>query len=427
MAGCDVESAGKKSETSVNQGSFLDKIVKIITVPTQGAYYYEDVEHLQKHPTPESDRAFTPSTNSSFTFVRELAETVSVGVESESGVISWGECVGVSYAAKSGRHPTFRHGIGIREVEEGIEERLLQRDITSFKELSNLVPRDLHPAVQYGVSQALLNLLADTKRRTPCEVICEEWGLPLPTTPVPLQGSSGNERKRNAEKMILNRLEALPHSQIDDIPSQLGVEGELLLEYVTWLRERIVKDGGGDYQPIIHLDVHGAIGEIFKRDPERIAKYLTALEERARPFRLRLESVVLGARRDETVSLLLALKRALAKIGSSVALVVDEWANTLDDIRVFALAKACDMVHIKMPDMGNLATTIDAVLECKDLGLLTLLGGSCVETDLSSRLSTHVALATRPDLFLAKPGMGIDEAIMICRNEMRRTLARISR
>ena len=405
----------------------MDKIAKIITVPTQGAYYYEDVEHLQKHPTPESDRAFTPSTNPSFKFVRELAETVSVGLESESGAISWGECVGVSYAAKSGRHPTFRHALGMREIEEGIKERLLLRNITSFKELSNLVSGDLHPAVQYGVSQALLNLVADTKRKTPCEVICEEWELPLPTTPVPLQGSSGNDRKRNAEKMILNRLEALPHSQIDDIPTQLGLQGELLLDYVTWLRERVVKYGGGDYQPTIHLDVHGAIGAIFKRDLEQIAQYLTALEERVQPFRIRMESVVLGASRDETISLLLALKRALAKIGSSVALVADEWANTLDDIRVFARAKACDMVHIKMPDMGNIVATIDAVLECKRLGLLTLLGGSCIETDLSSRLSTHVALATRPDVFLAKPGMGIDEAIMISRNEMNRTLARIGR
>jgi methylaspartate ammonia-lyase len=34
-----------------------------------------------------------------------------------------------------------------------------------------------------------------------------------------------------------------------------------------------------------------------------------------------------------------------------------------------------------------------------------------------------VALATRPDLIMAKPGMGVDEGIMLVQNEMARTLA----
>ena len=54
------------------------------------------------------------------------------------------------------------------------------------------------------------------------------------------------------------------------------------------------------------------------------------------------------------------------------------------------------------------------------------LGGSYAETDLSARASVHVALATRPDLIMAKPGMGVDEAISLVENEMARTLASIS-
>jgi methylaspartate ammonia-lyase len=53
-----------------------------------------------------------------------------------------------------------------------------------------------------------------------------------------------------------------------------------------------------------------------------------------------------------------------------------------------------------------------------------LLGGSYAETDLSARVSAHVALATRPDLLMAKPGMGVDEAISLVHNEMARALAR---
>ena len=81
-----------------------------------------------------------------------------------------------------------------------------------------------------------------------------------------------------------------------------------------------------------------------------------------------------------------------------------------------------DLVHIKMPDLGGIDETIEAVLALKKLKVQTLLGGSCVETDLSARVSVHVALATQPTAFLAKPGMGIDEAIQIMRNEMNRAL-----
>jgi methylaspartate ammonia-lyase len=38
-------------------------------------------------------------------------------------------------------------------------------------------------------------------------------------------------------------------------------------------------------------------------------------------------------------------------------------------------------------------------------------------------VSVHVALATRPDLVMAKPGMGVDEAVALVQNEMARTLA----
>jgi methylaspartate ammonia-lyase len=43
----------------------------------------------------------------------------------------------------------------------------------------------------------------------------------------------------------------------------------------------------------------------------------------------------------------------------------------------------------------------------------------------SAQLAVHVALATRPDILMAKPGMGVDEAISLTQNEMTRTLVRI--
>jgi methylaspartate ammonia-lyase len=106
-----------------------------------------------------------------------------------------------------------------------------------------------------------------------------------------------------------------------------------------------------------------------------------------------------------------------------VGLVADEWANTLDDIRAFIAAHAVDMIQIKMPDLGSVHNSIEAVLACKAGGIAAFLGGSCAETDLSARVAAHIALATQPDMIMAKPGMGVDEGVTLVRNEMARTLA----
>lgn len=51
------------------------------------------------------------------------------------------------------------------------------------------------------------------------------------------------------------------------------------------------------------------------------------------------------------------------------------------------------------------------------------MAGSSNETEISAQITTDIALATKPDLILAKPGMGVDEGIMIVYNEMQRVRA----
>jgi methylaspartate ammonia-lyase len=105
-----------------------------------------------------------------------------------------------------------------------------------------------------------------------------------------------------------------------------------------------------------------------------------------------------------------------------VQLVVDAWADTLEDVQAFLDAEAAHMIHIKMPELGSLHNSVQAVLACRAAGVGALLGGSCGETDLAARVAAHVALATRPDLILAKPGRGVDEGVSIVQNEMARAL-----
>ena len=71
-------------------------------------------------------------------------------------------------------------------------------------------------------------------------------------------------------------------------------------------------------------------------------------------------------------------------------MIADEWCNTLEDIKLFADAKAADFVQIKTPDLGGINNTIEAVLYCKQHGMGAALGGTANETDQSARICTHI-------------------------------------
>ena len=83
------------------------------------------------------------------------------------------------------------------------------------------------------------------------------------------------------------------------------------------------------------------------------------------------------------------------------------------------------MIQIKTPDLGGIHNTIEAVLRCKEKGVLAYLGGSAAETERSAQICAHIALATQPFLILVKPGSGIFEGTSIILNEMQRALALI--
>ena len=109
--------------------------------------------------------------------------------------------------------------------------------------------------------------------------------------------------------------------------------------------------------------------------------------------------------------------------GSNVRIVVDEWCNTLDDVRAFVAAGAADVIHVKTPDLGSIGNAVTALLLARDAGLEAYCGGTCNETDRSAQVSAHVAMACEATQVLAKPGMGVDEGLMIVGNEMARTAA----
>jgi methylaspartate ammonia-lyase len=281
----------------------------------------------------------------------------------------------------------------------------------------------LHPAVRYGVTQALLQAVALARGVTMAQVIAGEWGLPEPEGPVPLHGRSGHDRHFDADRMIVRRLVSFPHAEVDDVARQVGDDGNELLHYARWLKVRIQELGGDGYWPTVHLDVRGALGAISEGNLGRVLGHLYTLEQAVQPYPLRIETPVLMPEREAQIETMRTLREYVRARKMKVQLVADEWANTPGGLRAFIEAGAADMIHVDMAALGSVHNAVDAVLACRAGQMGVLLGGSAAETDLAARVSVHVALAARPHLLLAKPGAGVDEAVSSTQNEMARALA----
>jgi methylaspartate ammonia-lyase len=253
------------------------------------------------------------------------------------------------------------------------------------------------------------------RRLTPAEVVADEYGTEISTQPIRINAQSGDDRYTNVDKMILKKAGFMPHGLINNMEEKLGKDGEKFLNYVKWVRDRIFDIGEPDYRPVLRFDVYGTIGEAFQNDVSRMVDYLGEVGKAVDPLEVFIEMPVDMGNKEDQFRVMGELKKGLRERNIEVNLIIDEHANTLED--------ACDMVQVKTADLGGLHNSIEAVLYCKEVGKKVYLGGSCTETDQSARLCANIALATQPFACSGKPGMGVDEALMIINNEMQRVLA----
>jgi len=395
-----------------------------------GGFFYDDQKAIRDGAERDGELYRGAPRIGGFDAVRMPARTIGIGFGIGAGRLAWGDAMSVQYAGAGGRDPALVPERHLPALRERFGPAMLGADVREFR-AADAHARHLldesgiaHAGIEYGVSQALLDAAAQARGLSMAEVLCEEYGLELVPRRVPIYTQSGDNRRDSVDKMILKRADVLPHALIN-APAKFGDDGGVLLGYVAWVRDRILGNGADGYRPALHLDLYGIPGRVLGTDPATLASYLGRLGAAARPFALRVESPVDYGSRDAQLAGLAALRAALDEGGSGVEVVADEWCDTLDDVRDFAREGAGHMLQIKVPDLGSLDNTMQALRACREHGTPGFLGGSCTETDVSARVCVHVAVATQPPFQLAKPGMGVDEGLMIVRNEQERLLARL--
>ncbi len=407
------------------------KVIKAVCAAGRTGFYFDDQRAIKGGAVADGSYYRGKPATPGFSAVRQAGESISVLLILEDGQVAWGDCCAVQYSGCGGRDPLFLAKDFIPVIEEHIFPQLIGAEMDNFRQLADQVEKimvegkQLHTAIRYGVSQAILDAVAKSKKQQMCEIIAEEYGTSVADKVLPIFTQSGDDRHSNADKMIMKQAQVLPHALINNVETKLGKKGELLLEYVGWLRDRILELRLEEtYMPVMHIDVYGTIGQLLgNTNYEAMADYLATLGEAAKPFKLRIEGPMDDDGREKQMIALSSLTKLLDDRKIPVELVADEWCNTLEDIKYFADNKAGHMIQIKTPDLGGIGNIVEAVLYCKEKGVLAYQGGSCNETDRSAQVCVHLAMASQPVQILAKPGMGVDEGYMIVYNEMQRILA----
>lgn len=410
------------------------KIIDVVCSAGKTGFYFDDQRAIKLGAKHDGMFYLGDSVTSGFESIRQSGESISVQLILEDGQVAFGDCAAVQYSGAGGRDPLFLAKDFIPVIENEIAPKLIGRELDNFKSLAeefdsmSIDGKRLHTAIRYGITQALLDAVAKARKVTMAEVIQADYNTGIKISKRPIFTQSGDDRYINADKMIIKAADVLPHALINNVKEKLGERGEILLDYVKWLRDRIIANRvNPEYYPIFHIDVYGTIGAAFDCDTTKMADYISTLVEAAKPFKLRIEGPMDVEDRDKQIEALAALTAEVDRRGIEVELVADEWCNTLEDIKLFADKKAGHVVQIKTPDLGGVNNIADAILYCNKVGIGSYCGGTCNETNRSAEITTNIGMACGALQVLAKPGMGVDEGFMIVFNEMARVEALVNR
>ncbi|WP_027633229.1 methylaspartate ammonia-lyase [Clostridium hydrogeniformans] len=410
------------------------KIVDVVCSPGRTGFYFDDQKAIKNGAKHDGFTYVGEAVTDGFKSVRQAGESISVMLILEDGQVAHGDCAAVQYSGAGGRDPLFLAEDFIPVIDKEIAPKLIGRELNSFKELAEEFDRmsingnRLHTAIRYGITQAILDGVAKSKKLTMAEIVRDEYNTGVDIKRIPIFTQSGDDRYDNSDKMIIKGADVMPHALINNVEEKLGHDGGKLLSYVKWLSDRVLKlRTSENYNPVFHIDVYGTIGVAFDYNTEKIAEYFGKLEEAAKPFKLRIEGPVDVDHREKQAEALRDLRIELEKRNIDVEIVADEWCNTYEDVVLFADNKSGHMLQIKTPDLGGVNNIIEAILYCKKKGIGAYCGGTCNETNRSSEVCTNIAIACGADQCLAKPGMGVDEGYMIVNNEMNRVIALVNR
>ena len=186
------------------------KITDIICSKSLTGFYFDDQAAIKNGATTDGFNYVGNPTTKNFKSIRQKGEAVSIMIILDDGQVALGDAAAVQYSGAGGRDPLFLSDKAIETINNHIKPLLLNREINSFKEIAEEIDafkingKKLHTAIRYGLTQALLDVIAKANKMTMAEVVRKEYNITgLPYKRIPLFAQSGDDRYNNVDKMII--------------------------------------------------------------------------------------------------------------------------------------------------------------------------------------------------------------------------------
>lgn len=142
-----------------------------------------------------------------------------------------------------------------------------------------------------------------------------------------------------------------------------------------WLTDRPARLRGADCSPLIRLMFMAAGLPLWGRCPQDDSLPCGA-DEGSPAVPLAGGDPVKMLSETERIDIMAQLRDTLRRFASTMQIIAHNWCNTPEGIWAFAGAGACDMVQIKMPDLRNIVSSMEAMLYWKANGMGAYLGGT---------------------------------------------------
>ncbi|GJM41848.1 MAG: hypothetical protein DHS20C20_21300 [Ardenticatenaceae bacterium] len=280
---------------------------------------------------------------------------------------------------------------------------------TLLQKESVKVKRPLHPAMQYGLTAALLPAVAAANRVSVTKLVAQEYGVELEETAVPLQMPLNDQNVQAAQTILTAHVASVGYTTgKENHKAILGENGERLQQHVrqiaAWLPSL-----DPSFQPTIHLDLRGGLGELFENNGGKVLGAIYGLEQATKPYTLLIQNpiwhhdLVAQIIYSKDLTSYLRIRRMNTK------LVADAWVDSLETAEQFSDPKICHMIHLELPRLGNLDVGITAVLHAHTQNHPVILSGT------PTPLTTQIAIAIRPTQLQGNP--------LVHFNEMQKTLS----
>ncbi|HEV8680391.1 MAG TPA: hypothetical protein VGQ90_13520, partial [Stellaceae bacterium] len=165
----------------------------------------------------------------------------------DDGQVAFGDCMDVILSGVAGRDALFRAADQAGFVRTVIRDRLRGRTVDRFRELAEEIDglrhdgKPLHTAMRYDITQALLHAAALANRCTMAEIVAREYECDVAAAPLPILASCHKEDVQMIDRMILKRVELLPHASFQQVERDIGLKGEKLLAYAKGIVRRIAE------------------------------------------------------------------------------------------------------------------------------------------------------------------------------------------